>query len=120
MKKTLVIGVSDNPARYAYQAMSRLLSAGHEVVALGRKEVNVLGIDVRTGPDESFQDVDTVTLYVSERHQPEYYDLIIEINPKRVIFNPGTENTELKQLLESNGIETEYACTLVMLGIGNY
>jgi predicted CoA-binding protein len=120
MKKTLVIGASDNPARYAYQAISRLLSKGHPVIALGRKEVKVLGVNVKTAPDESFQDVDTVTLYVSERYQTEYYDLILELNPKRVIFNPGTENPELKQMLESNGIQTDYACTLVMLGVGNY
>jgi predicted CoA-binding protein len=68
----------------------------------------------------SFENIDTITLYIGPQHQPEWYDYIINLKPKRIIFNPGTENEEFEQLLEKNGIEVQEACTLVMLSIGAY
>jgi predicted CoA-binding protein len=118
-KKTLVIGASEDSTRYSYLAMNRLQSKGHEVVAVGKKEGNVNGIAIEK-EHKAFKDIDTVTLYINPRIQKEYYDYILSLKPKRVIFNPGTENDELYNLLEQNDIKPQEACTLVMLGTGQY
>ncbi|UYW00530.1 CoA-binding protein [Flavobacterium agricola] len=112
--KTLVLGASTNPDRYAYKAIASLLSYGHDVVAIGKKSETVLGIQIQTQP-ELYADIDTVTLYVNPTNQREYYDYIIALKPRRVLFNPGTENPELFTLLTENGIAYEAACTLVLL-----
>lgn len=118
-KKTLVIGASTNPARYSNLAIRSLLSHGHEVVALARREGFVGNVKIQTEfPEE--QTIHSVTMYVGPQHQPEYYGPILDLNPKRVIFNPGTENREFVKMLESRGIETIEGCTLVMLGTGQY
>lgn len=119
MKKTLVIGASKNPERYAYKAAERLLGHGHEIELLGLKPDVIFDrtIDVER---KAYHDLDTVTLYVGPRHQPDYYDYVLSLKPKRVIFNPGTENPEFEALLEKNGIATEEACTLVLLATGQY
>ena len=120
-KKTVIIGATTNPSRYAYFAAERLTNAGHEIVPIGIKKGEVFGeeiLDIRKSPQ--VEDVDTITLYLGARHQPEYYDYILNLNPKRIIFNPGTENPELVKLVNTKGIETENACTLVMLGSGVY
>lgn len=114
-KKTLVIGASDNSSRYSYLAIQRLLQHKHPVVAIGRKKTEVLGVPVET-EKLPFQDIDTVTLYLNPKNQQEYYDYILSLNPKRVIFNPGTENLDFYRLLEENNISYEVACTLVLLG----
>lgn len=119
MKKTLVLGATTNPERYAYLAVQRLKQKGHEVVPIGVKEGKVSGIEILHG-QPAVPDVDTVTLYIGPQRQPEYYDYILSLQPKRIIFNPGTENAELVQLAEKQGIETVEACTLVMLSIGAY
>lgn len=119
MKKTLIIGASDNPARYSYKAAEKLLAHGHEIELLGLKAVEVFGKTVDT-EKKSFEGLDTVTLYVGPQNQPAYYDYIVSLKPQRVIFNPGTENAEFERILRENGIEFEEACTLVMLGTGQY
>jgi len=120
-KKTVIIGATPNPSRYAYFAADRLSNAGHEFVPVGVKKGEVFGEeiqDIRKSPE--VKDVDTITLYLGARHQPEYYDYLLSLNPKRIIFNPGTENPELSKMAQEKGIETENACTLVMLGSGIY
>ena len=117
-KKTVVIGASDNPERYAYRATLALQSRNHEVIPVGLKDGEINGLKI-IGKVDIF-DVDTVTLYVGPKHQSFWYEYIIVLQPKRVIFNPGTENAEFEQLLEQNKIETIEACTLVMLAVGNY
>jgi hypothetical protein len=119
LKKTLVIGASDNPQRYSYLAVTRLRGKGHPVVAIGRRSVKVGDVDVETGKKD-FPEIDTVTLYLSPRLQKEYYDYIISLHPRRIIFNPGTENPELEELAQANGIQPLEACTLVMLSTGQY
>ncbi|MCR5890087.1 CoA-binding protein [Hymenobacter sp. J193] len=119
MKKTLVLGASDNPARYSYQAVHRLQRHGHEVVPVGIRKGQVAGLAIETDRPAA-PDVDTVTLYVGPQNQPAWYDYILDLNPKRIIFNPGTENPELERLARQRGIETEEACTLVMLSAGQY
>ncbi|MGQ0740340.1 MAG: CoA-binding protein [Bacteroidota bacterium] len=118
-KKTLVLGASDNPSRYSFLAIQRLRSHGHPVVAVGRKNTKVADVSVGT-EQESFTDIDTVTLYLNPQHQQQYYDYILSLHPKRVIFNPGAENEELAQLAKQKGIVTKEACTLVMLSTNQY
>ncbi|MDC8005443.1 CoA-binding protein [Aureisphaera galaxeae] len=119
MKKTLVLGASTNPSRYSNLAIHRLVEKGEPVVAFGLREGDVAGIPI-TNEKESFEDVDTITLYVGPKHQPDYYDYIISLQPKRVIFNPGTENPEFYSVLREQDIEVEVACTLVLLGTNQY
>lgn len=119
MKKTLIIGASSNQERYSYLAAERLLAHGHDVELIGKRPDVIFGKTIDTEKKE-FAGIDTVTLYLSEKFQPEYYDYILSLHPNRVIFNPGTENPEFEELLKENHIQTEEACTLVLLGTGQY
>jgi len=118
-KKTLVMGASENPSRYSFLAINRLKNNQHPVVALGRRKGIVAGIEIETEKKE-FTGIDTVTLYLNPMHQKEYYDYILSLHPKRIIFNPGTENDELAELALQQGIIPLEACTLVMLSTGQY
>jgi len=118
-KKTLVLGASANPERYSYLAVNRLRNSGHPVIAIGRKQVKVSDVEVDT-EKKPYPDVDTVTLYLNPAHQKEFYDYILSLHPKRIIFNPGAENEELASLALSHGIKPVEACTLVLLSIGQY
>ena len=121
MKRTVIIGASPSPTRYAFQAASQLVRFGHEFIPIGIKRGVVLGkviLDIRLKP--KIDDVDTITLYVGTRRQPEWYDYILSLNPRRVIFNPGTENSEFERILENAGVEALEACTLVMLRTDQY
>jgi hypothetical protein len=119
VKKTLVLGATDNPARYAYLAVSRLLRHGHEVIPVGVRAGKVEGLDIQCG-FPPVDGVDTVTLYLKADRQPPYYDYIFSLHPKRIIFNPGAENPEFIRLAREHGVETVEGCTLVMLSIGVY
>lgn len=119
MKKTLVIGASLNPTRYSNLAINRLSQAGHSVEAVGLREGIVAGVPIKK-EKVNFNNIDTITLYVNASRQPDYYDYIVSLNPKRIIFNPGTENTEFYDILEKNNIEYEVACTLVLLSTNQY
>jgi hypothetical protein len=118
-KKTLVLGASDNLSRYSYLAIQRLRRYGHPVVAVGKRNTKVDDVTIRT-EKELFPDIDTVTLYLNPLHQQEYYDYILSLKPKRIIFNPGAENDELSVLARQKGIITKEACTLVMLSTNQY
>ncbi|MCW3104282.1 MAG: CoA-binding protein [Bacteroidetes bacterium] len=119
MKKTVVIGASENPERYAYKATIALQNHRHQVVPVGLKEGEINGIKILKDKPV-VENVDTVTLYVGPQNQPAWYDYILSLKPKRVIFNPGTENEEFEKKLKENKIEPVEACTLVMLSVGNY
>ncbi len=119
MKKTVVLGATPNPSRYAYLAVQRLLSKGHEVVPIGLRKGEVEGLTIQNYHTE-VSDVDTITFYLNPDNQRPYYDYIFSLNPKRLIFNPGTENRELMRMAREKGIEVEAGCTLVMLSIGDY
>ncbi|MBC7865403.1 MAG: CoA-binding protein [Bacteroidia bacterium] len=119
MKKTLVLGASENPQRYAYLAVEKLKAHGHPVIAVSLKAGNINGTEIHAG-QKHFDGVDTVTLYVGTANQPSWYDYILSLNPKRIIFNPGTENAVFEKMANEKGIETTEACTLVMLSVGNY
>ena len=118
-KKTIVLGASDNPSRYSYLAMNRLQAHRHPVVAVGRKETSVAGIQIHKD-QVAEEGVDTVTLYLNPKNQVAYYDYILSLQPKRIIFNPGTENDELMRMAKEKGIQPVIACTLVMLATGPY
>jgi predicted CoA-binding protein len=118
-KKTLVLGATTKPDRYAFRAINSLVSKGHSVLAIGQQTGEVAGVKIQTKMIP-LKNIDTVTLYLNPRNQRDYYNYIIETEPKRVIFNPGTENPELYQLLRSNNIEVEVACTLVLLATDQY
>ncbi len=118
-KKTLVLGGSSNPERYSFLAINSLRRHGHPVVSIGRTKAVVADVEITT--DHSmFKDIDTVTVYLNPTHQKEYYDYIISLKPKRIIFNPGAENEELKQLALQNNIHPLEACTLVLLSTEQY
>jgi predicted CoA-binding protein len=115
-KKTVVVGATTNPGRYAYLAANMLKQYQHEVVPLGIKTGEVAGkpiLDIRERP--KIEGVDTITLYIGPQRQPEWYDYLLELKPRRIIFNPGTENEEFEKRAEAAGVEVEEACTLVLL-----
>jgi uncharacterized protein len=118
-KRTLVLGASTNPERYSYKAIIALRKHNHDVIAFGIKAGKVVDVDfITTFPGDEV--LDTVTLYVGPKNQPEYYDNIIKLKPKRVVFNPGTENDEFYDLLATHDIESLEACTLVLLATDQY
>ncbi len=119
IKKTLILGASENPERYAYKAAHSLIAHKHTIINIGIKKGEVAGEIIHIDKPV-FSDIDTITLYIGAKNQLEWYDYILAIKPKRIVFNPNTENPELKSLAEKQGIETIEACTLVMLSIGNY
>ena len=119
IKKTLVIGASTNPDRYSNRAVKLLKQHHHPVLAIGNQEGNIEGVVIEK-EQLPFKDIDTVTLYVNPVRQKEYYDYIISLNPKRVVFNPGTENPEFYSLLEQHNIFVDIGCTLVMLTTNQY
>lgn len=118
-KKTLVLGATTKPDRYAFKAITMLVEKGHSVMAIGQNQGEVARIKIYT-KQIPLANIDTVTLYLNPLRQRDYYNYIIETKPKRVIFNPGTENPQFYQLLESNGIKVEVACTLVLLATNQY
>jgi predicted CoA-binding protein len=121
MKKTVIVGATLNILRYAFMAAERLVDHDHEIVPIGIKKGEVFGkeiLAIRQSPE--IKDVHTITLYIGAKHQPEYYEYLLGLNPERIIFNPGTENDEFMQLARDQEIEVVIGCTLVMLGVGNY
>jgi uncharacterized protein len=118
-KKTLVLGASDNPSRYSYLAVQRLRKCGHPVAAVGKKHTWVADVEIEK-EKKQFADIDTVTLYLNPLNQQQYYDYILSLKPKRIIFNPGAENDELADLAKQNNILPVEACTLVLLSTNQY
>ena len=118
-RATLVLGASTNPDRYSNIAIRRLIDNDLPVVAIGLKKGKVLSVII-DNEKQDFNNIDTVTLYLNPKRQEAYYNYIINLNPRRVIFNPGTENKEFVKLLQENNIETEIACTLVLLSTNQY
>jgi len=118
-KLTLVLGASTNPDRYSFRAAKKLLQHGHPVILVGRTDGEIEENKIQKTFPKNIK-VDTVTLYLNPDHQKQYYTDIINLKPKRIIFNPGAENPELEKIAAENDIITEEACTLVLLSIGEY
>lgn len=120
-KKTVIIGATTNPTRYAFIAAGMLSAYNHEIVPVGIKSGVVYGKEILAITKHPIiADVDTVTLYIGPQHQPEHYDYILSLRPKRVIFNPGTENEDFVKLITDSGSEVLEACTLVLLRSNQY
>lgn len=113
------MGATPNYARYANKAAHRLVYTGHKIVNIGNRRGEVAGVPIEKA-EEIYEDIHTVTLYLNAKNQVPYYDYILKTHPKRLIFNPGAENSELKKLAEEAGIETVEGCTLVMLATNQY
>lgn len=118
-KTTVVIGASPNSDRYSYKATVSLVQHGHKVYPVGLREGKIGNLEIITGKPD-IKEVDTVTLYVGPQNQAAWESYILSLKPKRIIFNPGTENDDILQRASNIGIECVEACTLVMLSIGNY
>ena len=118
-KKTLVIGASPNPARYSYLAVQKLYAHQHPVIALGIKKGAIGNTEIEI-EKKAFEQIDTITLYINPFRQKDYYDYILALQPKRIIFNPGTENEELAMVAQQKWIKTMESCTLVLLSTGQY
>jgi predicted CoA-binding protein len=118
-KKTLVVGASTNEERYSFLAVKKLSIHKHPVIAYGKQEGTIGSIIIVTSLT-SENDIHTITLYVAAQHQPALYNSLLALAPKRIIFNPGTENKEFFEIANANGIEAIEACTLVMLSTGLY
>ncbi len=118
--KTAVIGVTPNENRYAFKAVTKLTDYGYPLVALGFRGGIVAGNDIILDWPKSISNLKVVTLYIGKQRQQDFYTYIIDLKPKKVIFNPGTENEDFYALLDKNGIEYEEACTLVLLSTGMY
>ncbi len=119
LKKTVVIGASPNSERFSYKAVNLLNTYKHPVVAVGIRDGQISGIEIQKGKPE-IEDVHTITLYIGKKRQSEYYNYIFDLKPKRIIFNPGTENDDLYTKAKGKGIEVVENCTLVMLNSGVY
>lgn len=119
MSNVLVLGATPNSSRYAYKAVEELLKHMYTVIPFGVKKGDVCGLTIKN-EWENFQDIDTITLYVNAENQKQYMKNIIALSPRRIIFNPGTENAEFYQLLNDTNIEYLEACTLVMLATGQF
>ena len=119
LKPTLVLGASPNPSRYSHLAVQRLRMHNHPVVALGKRPGIIKDVLIEK-EKKNFENIDTITLYLNPDHQKEYYDYIISLKPRRIIFNPGAENPELASLAANHNITPVEACTLVLLSTGQY
>lgn len=120
-KKTVIVGAVANPPRYAYMAAERLAEYGHDIVPVGVKKGEINENKILNISDKpAIPGVDTITLYIGPQHQPQWYDYLLGLKPKRIIFNPGTENLEFARLAKERGIETVNGCTLVMLLTNQY
>lgn len=113
-QRVLVLGASLKPERYSYTAIQMLVEEEQEVFAVGLREGTVEGVQIQSGMP-LIEDLDTITLYIGPKNQPPFYEYLVSLKPKRVIFNPGTENSELQSLLGEHNIGVEIACTLVLL-----
>ena len=121
LENVIVLGASDKPDRYSNKAIKMLLEKGHTPFPVHPKLTEIDGLKVYASL-EDIKDikVDTITVYVNPEISNSLLDAILAINPKRVIFNPDTENPELEAKLEEADIETIQACTLVMLSTGQF
>jgi hypothetical protein len=119
MKKTLVLGASPNPIRFSHKAVKSLVRHGFDVVPIGNKKGDIMWQKIIIGKP-ALEDIHTITLYLNPNNQKEYYNYILELAPKRIIFNPGSENQELIELAMNNNIEISIACTLIMLNSNKY
>ena len=115
----MVLGASANPARYSNLAVKKLSAYKHPVIAIGRRKGSIGEVEINIG-EIPVDGIDTITLYLNAFNQKQYYNYILSLKPRRIIFNPGAENEELATLAKQQGINVQEACTLVLLSTGQY
>ncbi len=115
-----VIGASNKPQRYSFQAVKLLLEHSHQVFPVHRRVKEIDGLSVYADVKDIAQPIDTVTLYVSADISTRLMEDLLALSPRRIIFNPGAENSALKDKADAAGIETVEGCTLVMLRTGQF
>lgn len=118
-KKTIILGATTDSSKYAYRAAERLAVSGHDIINIGRSTGSVAGVPIEL-PGQIYTGIDTITIYMAPHNQAPLLDYVISTNPRRIIFNPGTENSELEDRAVAKGIAVENACTLVLLATGQY
>lgn len=119
-KRTLVLGASPNPNRFAYKAIRSLQRRDYPIIAIGKKDADLDGIIIRSGKPTDIGEIHTVALYLNAQHQKEFYEYLLKLKPRRIIFNPGTHNPEFAEMAKEKGIEVVEDCLLVMLNNGKY
>ena len=120
VKTTLVLGASPNPDRFSFRAVKSLQRRGIPVIAVGKREGKAGDIQIFREIPSPCEPVHTVALYMNAQNQEDYYDSIIALKPKRIIFNPGTANPELEEIARKNGIASVEGCLLDMLSSGKF
>ncbi len=118
-KNVAILGASDDKDRYSYMAFRLLKDHGYLPVPIHPSLGEIEGEKVFKSLSEA-PSADTLTLYVNPKISSQMMADIIKFGAKRVIFNPGTENPELREKLHQNGVEVLEACTLVMLKTGQF
>jgi predicted CoA-binding protein len=120
-KTTLVLGASPNPERYSNRAVKTLQKKSIPVIAIGKREYHMDGLNIIKGMPNDIGPVHTIALYLNAKNQEEYYEYILSLNPQRIIFNPGTSNEEFEELLsQTTDIEVCTDCMLAMLACGQF
>lgn len=115
-----VLGASPKEDRFSYKAVKMLSEHKHVPIPVHPAGHSVLGIAGVKSLDDIKQPVDTITMYVGPQISDGELDHILTLKPRRVIFNPGSENESLADKLREAGIEVVFACTLVMLQTGKF
>ncbi len=117
---TLILGASDNPTRFSNRAQRKLLQYGHAAILVNPKGGEIDGLKVYPQLADVDQMIETVTVYINPSYLTNEIDNIIKLNPKRVIFNPGSESAEAAKAFSEQGIQVIEDCTLLMLDGGRY
>lgn len=117
MGKVVVLGASPDQERYSFRAVKALKRRQYDVVAVGNQPGDIMGVEIMTD-EPPVENVDTLVLYINAYNQKKSYDYIFSLKPRRIIFNPGTQNDELQDMARKKGIEVIENCALIMLGNG--
>ncbi len=120
MTTVAILGASSKPDRYSHKAQQMLGEYGHTAIPVSQREAAVLGTPAVQHLSEIREPVDTVTVYINPGHLQAVADELERLQPRRVIFNPGSEAPEIMQRLQARGVEVEAACTLVLLRTGQF
>jgi len=114
MGKVLIIGASPNPKKYSYNAVRKLLLQRNEVIPIGSRG-GMIGTCPIITDKPVIENIDLIILYINIKKQQEYYDYILQLKPKKLLFNPGTENPELVRIAYENHIDILYDCALTLI-----
>lgn len=120
MGTTVVLGASNKPERYSNQAVRLLMEHGHRVIPVNPAQKVIEGLAVSARLEDIAEPVETISVYLNPAASEVLSEAMLALHPVRVIFNPGSESEVLERRLQEAGIQTERACTLVLLRTGQY